>query len=62
MNEIQRLSKITHIQRLIIALDAYNQKRYPLDLTDSEYELIKEGLEMLKEDLSWSCDDTGRSD
>ena len=48
MNEIQRLSKITHIQRLIIALDVYKQKRYPLDLTDSEYELIKEGLEMLK--------------
>jgi hypothetical protein len=51
MNEVQRLSKITHIQRLIIALDMYKQKRYSLDLTDSEYELIKEALEMLKEDL-----------
>ena len=51
MNEAQVNDKIRHIEHLMKALDEYNKTHYPLDLTESDYEVLKDALDTLLEDL-----------
>lgn len=51
MNEAQVNTKIRHIEHLSKALDEYSKNHYPLDLTESDYEVLKEALDTLLRDL-----------
>ena len=51
MNEAQINDKILQIDHLKKALDTYNERHYPLDLSITEYELLKEALDTLLRDL-----------
>lgn len=51
MNDAQINDKIRQIERLMDALDTYNERHYPLDLSVTEYELLKEALDTLLRDL-----------
>lgn len=51
MNTVQFYDKIRQIDNLKITLDVYKKRRYPLDLSDTEYALLKEALDVLENDL-----------
>lgn len=51
MNTVQFYDKIRQIDHLSKALDVYKKRRYPLDLSDTEYDLLKEALGSLEHDL-----------
>jgi hypothetical protein len=51
MNEAQVNDRIRHVEHLMKALDEYNKTHYPLDLTESDYEVLKEALDTLLRDL-----------